>query len=97
MIQNLGTKQINFGAVKVINDINAQTETQKVTETIAKRKMDKRDITKLTGIDRHTLNSIYKGEIKSISFTQIGNASYNRIILNSITKTPAFTPIKNYL
>lgn len=32
------------------------------------KRMDRRDVVKLTGIDRHTINKIYKGETKSISF-----------------------------
>lgn len=40
------------------------------------KKIEKRDITKLTNIDRHVLNKIYKGEINSISLKNLNSLCY---------------------
>ncbi len=38
--------------------------------------MSKRDITKLTGIDRHVLDRIYKGEVKGIKFETLNKLCF---------------------
>jgi putative transcriptional regulator len=43
----------------------------KVAIEMAKRKIEKRDITRLTKMDRHVLNKIVKGEINSISLKNL--------------------------
>jgi putative transcriptional regulator len=43
---------------------------------MAEKKIEKRDITKLTGIDRHTLSKIVKGEINSISLKNMNILCY---------------------
>lgn len=40
------------------------------------RKLERRDITKLTDIERHTLNNIYKGNIKSIKLEHLDKLCY---------------------
>lgn len=40
------------------------------------RKLERRDITKLTDIERHTLNNIYKGNIKSIKLEYLDKLCY---------------------
>lgn len=40
------------------------------------KQMDRRDIVKLTGINRKTLYNIYKGNIKSISFDVLDKLCY---------------------
>ena len=43
---------------------------------MAQKKIEKRDITKLTRIDRHTLNSIYKNEISRISLESLNKLCF---------------------
>lgn len=40
------------------------------------KKMDKRDIVSLTGMDRHTLNNIYKDKTKGIEFDTLNKLCY---------------------
>ena len=40
----------------------------RVSEYMGIKKMSKREITKVSGIDRHVLDRIYKGEVKGIKF-----------------------------
>lgn len=48
----------------------------KVAIVMAEKKIEKRDITKLTDIDRHVLNKIYKGEINSISLKNLNKLCF---------------------
>lgn len=48
----------------------------KVALEMAKRKIEKRDITKLTQIDRHVLNKIVKDEINSISLKNLNKLCF---------------------
>lgn len=40
------------------------------------KKIEKRDITRITGIERHKLNRIYKDEVASISFDTLNKLCY---------------------
>ncbi len=48
----------------------------RVAIVMAVKKIEKRDITKLTGIDRHTLTKIFKGEVASISLKNLNKLCY---------------------
>lgn len=48
----------------------------KVAITMAEKRIEKRDITKLTKIDRHTLTKIVKCEINSISMKNLNYLCY---------------------
>lgn len=43
---------------------------------IGLKRMSKRDITRLTGIDRHVLDKIYKDEVKGIKFETLNKLCY---------------------
>jgi len=48
----------------------------RVAITMAEKNIEKRDITKLTKIDRHILNKIVRGEINSISLKNMNVLCY---------------------
>ncbi|MBD5402376.1 helix-turn-helix transcriptional regulator [bacterium] len=43
---------------------------------MGEKKIEKRDITRLTQIDRHTLNNIYKGNVQGIKFDTLNKLCY---------------------
>ncbi len=40
------------------------------------KRMSKRDVTKISGIDRHVLDKIYKGEVKGIKFETLNKLCF---------------------
>ncbi|MBE7713598.1 MAG: helix-turn-helix transcriptional regulator [Cyanobacteria bacterium SIG26] len=48
----------------------------RVSLVMGAKRMEKRDITKITNIDRHTLTKIYKGEIASIKLDTLNQLCY---------------------
>ena len=48
----------------------------RVSLVMGAKRMEKRDITKITNIDRHTLTKIYKGEIASIKLYTLNQLCY---------------------
>lgn len=40
------------------------------------KRMDRRDIVRITGIDRHTINKIYKNETKGITFDTLNKLCF---------------------
>ncbi len=48
----------------------------RVALVMASKKLEKRDITRITKIDRHTLTKIYKGEVKSISLKNLNKLCF---------------------
>lgn len=45
-------------------------------ELLGKRKMDCRDIVKITGLDNHTVRSLYKAETVRITFDTLNKLCY---------------------
>lgn len=45
-------------------------------QILAKRKMDKHDIVKITGLDNHTVNKIYKDETTRIDINTLDKLCY---------------------
>lgn len=42
-----------------------------LAKTLAKKKLDKRDLVKITGLDNHTVDKLYKGITSSISLSTL--------------------------
>ena len=43
---------------------------------LVERKLDRRDIVKITGLDNHTVNKIYKGETTRIELSTLDKLCY---------------------
>ena len=43
---------------------------------LGERKLDRRDIVKITGLDNHTVNKIYKGETTRIELSTLDKLCY---------------------
>lgn len=43
---------------------------------LARKKLDKSDIVKMTGLDNHTINKIYKNKTTKISFSTLNKLCY---------------------
>lgn len=43
---------------------------------LGERRLDRRDIVKITGLDNHTVNKIYKGEISRIELNTLDKLCY---------------------
>ena len=48
----------------------------RVAVYMAIKKLEKRDIIKMTGIDRHTLNNVYKDRTKGIEFETLNKLCF---------------------
>lgn len=48
----------------------------RVSEYMGIKKMSKREITKISGIDRHVLDRIYKDEVKGIKFETLNKLCF---------------------
>ncbi len=48
----------------------------KLAEIMAKKKIDSRDLVKMTGLDNHTVRKIYKGEISRIELNTLNKICY---------------------
>ena len=55
----------------------------RVSLVMGATRMEKRDITKITNIDRHTLTKIYKGEIASIKLDTLNQLCYAQVFLQT--------------
>lgn len=45
-------------------------------KALAERKMDKHDIVKITGLDNHTVNKLYKGETTRIEISTLNKLCF---------------------
>ena len=48
----------------------------KFAEMLAKRKLNKRDVVRITGLDNHTINKLYKGETSRIELKTLDLICY---------------------
>lgn len=48
----------------------------KVSEYMGIKRMTKRDVRKISGIDRHVLDKIYRDEVKGIKFETLNKLCY---------------------
>jgi len=48
----------------------------KFAEMLAKRKLNKRDVVRITGLDNHTINRLYKGETSRVELKTLDLICY---------------------
>lgn len=48
----------------------------KFAEMLAKRKLNKRDVVRITGLDNHTINKLYKGETSRVELKTLDLICY---------------------